>query len=75
VSLWRLIVTPHLKGVQAACAVRPTRAPSGGAWGVLDLEALGFEGVRRMELSPVCVIAGFLFCGGVDQDKWWRVMC
>jgi hypothetical protein len=39
---------------------------------VLDLEALGFEGVRRLELSPVCVIAGFLFCGG--QDIWWRVM-
>jgi hypothetical protein len=31
---------------------------------VSDLEALGFEGVRRMELSPVCVIAGFLFVAG-----------
>jgi hypothetical protein len=41
---------------------------------VSDLEALGFEGVRRMELSPVCGIAEFSICGGVDQDKWWRVM-
>ena len=46
--------------------------PSVSALGVLDLEALEFEGVRRLELSPVCVIAGFLFCGG--QDIWWRVM-
>ena len=62
----------HPKGVHAAVAVRPTRVTSDGAWGVLDLEALEFEGVRRLELSPVCVIAGFLFCGG--QDIWWRVM-
>jgi hypothetical protein len=36
---------------------------------VSDLEALGFEGVRRMELSPVCVIAGssiFARCRPVD---------
>ena len=36
--------------------------------GVSDLEALGFEGVRRMELSPVCVIAGSSILRGVDQS-------
>src|SRR4029453_16808488 len=29
----------HPKGVHAAGAVRPTRATSGGAWGVLDLRS------------------------------------
>jgi hypothetical protein len=46
----------HPKGVHTARAVRPTRVTSGGAWGVLDLEALKFEGVRRTERSAVCVI-------------------
>jgi hypothetical protein len=58
----------HPKGVLTAVAVRPTRVASDGALGVSDLEALGFEGVRRMELSPVCVIAGSSILRGVDQS-------
>ena len=51
----------HPKGVQAAGAVTPTRAPSGGAWGVLGSEISEFKGVLRTELSAVLGITEFNF--------------
>jgi hypothetical protein len=41
----------HPKGIHTAGAVRPTRVTSDRAWGVWDIEALEFEGVRPAEPS------------------------
>jgi hypothetical protein len=52
VSLWMLIVTLSRRESEPS-AVTWTGVRSRSAWGVLDLEALEFEGVRRTELSAV----------------------
>ena len=57
------------KGVQAAGAVRPTRATSGSAWGVSDLKLRNFEGGTSDAGAGRLSITGLGSSGCVDHAK------